>query len=110
MSADGVAGGCVTVAQGFGTSDCKTDTPKLFSWDNSSNTVSGKGFKLGGIEEVTAGLLVLAGVGVFLLGQTRIETERFPEPDFGFGFVLITCKNAPGGSDGLFLKGISLLV
>ncbi|MBD2521803.1 hypothetical protein H6G86_04855 [Nostoc sp. FACHB-133] len=76
MSSDGVAGGCVTVGQGFGTSDCKTDTPKLFSWDKSSNTVSAKGFKMGGTEEVTAGLLVLARVCALLFGQTQIECRR----------------------------------
>lgn len=108
MSGDGIAGGWVTVLHGFGVSDCKTKTPKRFSWDKSSNTVfsvDGKGFEFGGIEEVTAGLLVLAGVCVLLLAQTRIDTE-LPEAGLGFGFVLITSKKTPGGSDWLFPKEI----
>ncbi|WP_334993909.1 hypothetical protein [Nostoc sp.] len=50
----------------LGASSGKTETPKRFSWEKSSNTVAGKGFEFDGTEEVTAGLLVLARVGVFL--------------------------------------------
>ena len=100
----------MTVLHGLGASGCKTVTPKRFSWDKSSNTVSGKGFELGGTEEITAGLLVFAGVSVLLLPQTRIDTEKLTEAGLGFGFVLITSKKAPGGSDWLFPKEIGLLV
>ncbi|MEH2405435.1 hypothetical protein [Nostoc sp.] len=102
------ASGWVTVLHGFGASDCKTKTPDRFSWDKFSNTVfcvDGKGFEFGEIEEVAVRLLVLAGVCVFLLPQTRIDTE-LPEAGLGFGFVLITSKKAPGGSDWLFPKEI----
>lgn len=42
------------VIHGLGASDCKTDMPKRFNSDKSRNTVSGKGLKLGGTEEVIA--------------------------------------------------------
>ena len=82
----------MTGVHGLGASSAKTETPKRLSWEKSSNTVAGKGFEFDGTEEVTAGLLVLAGVCVLLLAQTRIDTERFPEAGLGFGFVLITSK------------------
>ena len=80
--------------------------PKRFSWDKSINTVSGKGLKLGGTEEVIAGLLVLAGACVLLLGHTRINTEKFLEVGLGFGLMLITSKKASGGSNWLSCKEI----
>ncbi len=90
----------MSVVHGLFTSDCKTETPKRFSWDN-SNTVfsSGKGFGFDEIEEVPAGLLVLAEVCVLLFGQTRIDTKKSAEAGLEFGFMLITSKKALGGSD-----------
>ncbi|MEH2162499.1 MAG: hypothetical protein V7K38_16010 [Nostoc sp.] len=103
-----LTGGCVTVLHGLGASDCKT-TPKRLSWEEFSNTIAGKGFKFDGTEVVTAGVLVLAGVCVFLVARTRIDTEKFPEAGLGFGFVSITCKKAPEGSDWLFPKEILIV-
>lgn len=113
MLGSGVTNGWVTVLHGFGASGCKTETLKRFSWDKSTNTVfsvPGKGFEFAGTEVVTAGLLVLAGVDVLLLAQTRIDTEKFPEAGLGFDFFSITSKKVPRGSDWLFPKGIGLLV
>ncbi|MBN4005441.1 MAG: hypothetical protein HWQ58_28150 [Nostoc sp. LPT] len=86
MSDGSVTGGCVTVLHGFGASDCKT-TPKRLTWEEFSNTVAGKGFEFGGTEVVTAGLLVLAGVCVFLLlAQTRIDTKKCQKQDLDLIF------------------------
>lgn len=100
----------MTVLHGLGASDSKTDTPKRLSWEKSNNTVAGKGFELAGTGLVTADLLVLAGVCVLLLVQTRIDTKKFPEAGLGFDFLSITSKKVPRGSNWLFPKEMSLLV